>query len=111
MIVDRTTLLAGAVLLVAGASQWPVVDEPAPQVAIYLAAAVLVAVVGLSERARNSRFVTGASGALFLAQGVYVYVSATTTVGVGVGLLYAAVGMAVVLYQSGVAPWGRPENA
>jgi len=68
----------------------------------------LVVALGLSERARASRLVTGVVGILFVAQGVYEALSRTSWIGPVIGLLYGGLGATVVLYQSGVAPWGTP---
>ena len=89
-------------------SQWPVTDSSPLQLAIFLCGSILVVALGLSEQARASRFVIGVVGVLFVVQGVYEVLSRTSWIGLVIGLLYGGLGATVVLYQSGVAPWGTP---
>lgn len=109
MTLDRKSLVAVLAVAAVALSQWPVVDEPPIQLAIFGCGAVLVAVLGVSERARNSRVVVGSLGVLLLAQGVVAFDSRTSLGGIAAALLYWTVGATVVLYQSGFAPWGHPD--
>lgn len=111
MTVDRKTLVAALAVAVVGLAEWPVGDEPPLQLAIFAGGAVLVVALGVSERARSSRVVVGSLGGLFLAQGAVEYTARTSLAGIAFALLYWVVGSTVVLYQSGFAPWGHPDDA
>jgi peptidoglycan/LPS O-acetylase OafA/YrhL len=111
MILDRKTASAALALVVIVLSQWPVVDSPPFQLAIFLCGGVLVAVLGVSERARASRLVVGAVGMLFVLQGAYEIIRGRSWIGFAVGVLYGGLGALVVIYQSGFAPWGTPRGA
>ena len=108
MVLDRKTAVAGLAMAVVVLSQWPVIDQSPLQLAIFLCGGVLVVALGLSEQARASRLVLGVVGVLFVAQGMYEVLSRTSWIGLVIGLLYGGLGATVVLYQSGVAPWGTP---
>jgi hypothetical protein len=71
MVLDRETAVAGLAMAVVVLSQWPVMDSSPLQLAIVLCGGILVVAVGLSERARASRFVMRAVGVLFVVQGMY----------------------------------------
>lgn len=111
MVRDRKTVGAALALAVIALAQWPVVDSSPLQFAIFLCGGVLVATLGVSERARASRVVVGSVGALFVLQGAYEALTRSSRVGLVVGLLYGGLGATVVLYQSGFAPWGTPDGA
>jgi len=108
MVRDQKTAVAGLVLAVVVLSQWPVIDQSPIQLAIFCCGGILVVALGLSERARASRLVMGVVGVLFVVQGVYEVLSRTSWIGLVIGLLYGGFGSAVVLNQSGLAPWGTP---
>ena len=108
MVRNQKTAVAGLVMAVVVLSQWPVTDSSPLQLAIFCCGGILVVALGLSERARASRLVTGVVGILFVVQGVYEVLSRTSWIGLVIGLLYGGLGATVVLYQSGVAPWGTP---
>jgi hypothetical protein len=108
MVRDQKTAVAGLVMAVVVLSQWPVMDSSPLQPAIFCCGGILVVSLGLSERARASRLVTGVVGILFVAQGVYEALSRTSWIDLVIRLLYGGLGATVVLYQSGVAPWGTP---
>ncbi|MFB6195778.1 MAG: hypothetical protein ABEI80_06380 [Haloplanus sp.] len=107
---DRKTLVAALAIAVVTLSAWPVTDEPPVQLAIYLCGGGLAVALGVSERARSNRLVVGGLGALFVVQGGYTFVSRSSPAGVAVALVYVTIGAATLLYQSGVAPWGHPDD-
>ena len=110
MVLDRKTAVAGLAMAVVVLSQWPVIDQSPLQLAIFLCGGVLVVTLGLSERTGASRLVVGVVGVLFVVQGVYEVLSRTSWIGLVIGLLFGGLGATVVLYQSGVAPWGTPRG-
>jgi hypothetical protein len=108
MVRDQKTAVTGLVMAVVVLSQWPLMDRSPLQLAIFCCGGILVVALGLSERARASRLVMDMVGILFVVQGVYEVLSRTSWIGPVIGLLYGGLGATVVLYQSGVAPWGTP---
>jgi hypothetical protein len=108
MVRDRKTPVAGLAMAVVVLSQWPLMDRSPLRLAIFCCGGVLVVALGLSERARASRYVVGVGGVPFVVQGVYGVLSRTSWTGLVIGLLYGGLGTTVARYQSGIAPWGTP---